>query len=179
MTTYMTNELVNLRGMRREDLEAYRSWVDNADVTRYMEMGWKPFSDADLEKTFEEATQAHDTVCMVIEEKSSGRAVGTTGLYLINWPGRRTQFRILIGEPSVFNKGLGTTATKLIVQYGFERLNMEMIYLGVNEENAGAVRAYEKAGFVRAGVQRNFVYNNGRYYNSVMMDIVREDYFSS
>ena len=179
MTAYLNDELVNLRGMRREDLELYRGWIDNSEVTQFMEMGWKPFSDADLEATYQEATQASDTVCMVIEDRASGNAVGTCGLYLINWPGRRTQYRILIGEPEFFNKGLGTAAAKLIVKYGFERLNMETIYLGVNEENIAAIRSYEKAGFVREGLLRNFVYNNGKYYNSVSMSIIRDDYFSS
>jgi len=179
MPAYLSDDLVNLRGMLREDLPLYRTWIDNPQVTYYMEMGWKPFSDHDLENTYAEATQSHTDVVMVIENKASGQAIGTTGLYLINWPGRRAQFRIMIGDPGSFGKGLGTAATRLIVGYGFERLNLETIYLGANEENPGAIRAYEKAGFSHDGVQPNFIYNNGRYYNAVMMSIVRADYFAS
>ena len=179
MTAFLADQNVSLRGMRRADLDLYRNWIDNADVTRFMEMGWRPCSDADLEKTYLEATQAPDTVCMVIEEGSSGAAIGTCGLYLINWPGRRAQFRILIGDPRLFGKGYGTSATRLIVRYGFERLNLETIYLGVNDENRGAVRAYEKAGFQIDGVQPHFVFNNGRYYDSVMMSITCDRYLAS
>lgn len=175
---FLSDDHINLRGMRREDLPVYRAWIDNAEVTRFMEMGWKPFSDADLEKTYVEATQAADAVVMVVEERASGKPIGTTGLYLINWPGRRAQFRILIGEPTLFGKGYGTAATRLIVRYGFDRLNLETIYLGANTENKGAVRAYEKAGFRIDGVQPHFVYNNGRYYDSVMMSITRDRYLA-
>lgn len=173
---FLSDNKVVLRGFRRDDLEDYRRWIDNPAVTHYMEMGWKPYADFDLDKTWVEATQSPDTVCMVIVDKETGRAVGTTGLYLINWPCRRAQFRILIGEPDVFDKGIGTSATRLIVRYGFERLNLETIYLGANEENKRAIRAYEKAGFIHDGVHRNFIYNNGRYYNAVMMSILRSDY---
>lgn len=179
MAAFLSDDRVTLRGMLRSDLELYRTWVDNPEVTHYMEMGWRPCSDHDLEKTYVEATQSPTDVVMVIEENATGKAIGTTGLYLINWPGRRTQFRILIGEPSCFGKGYGTSATRLIVKYGFERLNMETIYLGANQDNIGATRAYEKAGFTHDGVQPNFIYNNGRYYNAVMMSIVRSQYFAS
>ena len=179
MADYLSNDLVSLRGMLRSDLELYRGWINNPDVTHYMEMGWRPYTDYDLEKTFIEATQSHTDVVMVVEDRATGKAVGTTGLYLINWPGRRAQFRIMLGDPGCFGKGIGTAATRLIVKHGFERMNMECIYLGANEENAGAIRAYEKAGFVHNGVQPNFIYNNGRYYNAVMMSIIRADYFAA
>lgn len=174
---FLSDGKVLLRGMRRDDLEVYRRWLDNPEVTRFMEMGWKPTSEAALEATYREATEAFDAVVFVIEDRAGARPVGTTGLYLINWPGRRAQFRILIGEPDAFDKGYGTAATRLVVSYAFERLNMETVYLGVNEENVRAVKAYEKAGFVREGVQRHFIYNNGRYYNAVMMSVIRGDYF--
>lgn len=178
MTAFLSDDLVNLRGLRREDLICYRDWIDDPSVTLFMEMGWKPLGDADLERTYIEATQAADTVCMVIEERATGSAIGTCGLYLINWPGRRAQFRILIGKPSLFGKGYGTAATKLIVRYGFDRLNLETIYLGANADNKGALRAYEKAGFKVDGVQPHFVFNNGRYYDSVMMSITRGRYLA-
>ena len=173
---FLTDGKVILRGFRREDLIPYRHWWDNRQVTEFMEMGWKPADDAVLEATYNEVTQTNNNIVMVIVDPETEKPIGTTGLYLINWPGRRAQFRILIGEPDYLGRGFGTAATRLIVKYGFERVNLETIYLGANEENVRAIRSYEKAGFIHEGVQRNFVYNNGRYYNSVMMSILRGDY---
>ena len=178
-TGFLSNDTVVLRGLRRSDLEAHRAWLDNPEVTRYLENGWKPASDADLDAIYDQAAQSNDTVLLVIEDAKQNQAVGTVGLYLINWPGRRAQFRILIGEPAAWDRGLGTAATKLIVAHGFERLNLETIYLGVNADNERAVRAYEKAGFSHEGVQRHFVYNGGRYFDVAMMSILRNEYFAA
>jgi RimJ/RimL family protein N-acetyltransferase len=173
---FLVGEKVVLRGAQRSDMEAYRAWLDNPAVTEYLEMGWRPTSDRDLEDTFNLLTQASDAVAFVIVDKETDRPVGTCGLYLIQWVARRSQFNILIGEPDAWNRGFGTEALCLLVAYGFDRLNLESISLGVNAENKGAIRSYEKAGFTHEGRRRKFVYRNGKYYDSLMMSILREEY---
>lgn len=172
----LSGKRIGLRGMVRSDLPAYRDWLSDPDVTRYLEMGWRPLGDNDLDAVYQEAISGNSAVVFVIEEKESGRAIGTTGLYLLQWPCRRAQFRILMGVPELFDRGYGTEATALIVEYGFERLNLETIYLGVNADNVRAVRAYEKAGFVHEGRQRRFIYGGGTYHDCVNMSVLRSEY---
>lgn len=176
---FLTGDKIALRGIRRSDLEHYRRWLDNAEVTHFLEMGWRPTHDQDLEAVFKNMTENHETVAFVVEHKSSGQPVGVCGLYLIQWLARRGQFNILIGDPAMWDQGLGSEATRLILAYGFDTLNLESIQLGVNGDNVRAVRAYEKAGFVHEGVRRKFVYRNGRYYDVVVMSVLREDYEST
>ena len=173
---FIIGEKIALRAIRRSDMGAYARWLDNHDVTHFLEMGWKPLSEPDLEATFKSLTESAETVAFVIEDRASGEAVGTCGLYLIQWVARRAQFNILIGEPSVWDKGFGTEATRLVVGYGFDTLNLESIQLGVNADNDRALKSYEKTGFVHEGRRRKFVYRNGRYYDLVVMGIVREEY---
>ncbi len=63
-----------------------------------------------------------------------------------------------------------------MVVHGFEKLNLNRIYLGVNAENKSGVRAYEKSGFTREGVLRQEQYRNFRYYDVIRMGILRSDY---
>jgi RimJ/RimL family protein N-acetyltransferase len=175
----LSDKRVGLRGMTRNDLPLYREWLSDSEVTRYLEMGWRPLGDDDLEGIYREATSGHAAVVFVIEEKESGRAIGTTGLYLLQWPCRRAQFRILMGVPEIFDRGYGTEATALVVGYGFERLNLETIYLGVNADNVRAVRSYEKSGFVHEGRQRRFIYGGGTYHDCINMSILRSEYESA
>jgi RimJ/RimL family protein N-acetyltransferase len=157
----------------------YRTWIENPQVTHLMESGWRPLSDAEVESLYRSSTEPNDTLVFVIVERSTGRPVGTCGLYLIQWICRRADFRIIIGEPSAWNKGLGSEAARLVVACGFDRLNLETIYLGVNTENKRAIGSYERAGFVREGVRRKLIYRNGRYYDALMMSILREEYEAS
>ena len=73
--------------------------------------------------------------------------VGSTYLRDIDHKNHKAEFGIFIGEEMARGKGIGTSATKLIVQYGFEELGLHKIYLRVFTNNTSAIKAYEKAGF--------------------------------
>lgn len=175
-TYFLKGEKVGLRAMTRDDLAFYKNWLSNKDVTQYLEMGWRPSTEKDLETTYQQAIDGQNTIVFVVCDLKTDQPIGTTGLYLISWPCRRAQFNILLGEPTFYGQGYGTETARLIVEYGFARLNLNTIYLGVNAENAGAIKSYENVGFVRDGIHRDFVYNNGRYYDSIAMSILKADY---
>ncbi len=176
---FLTGDKVGLRAMRREDLPTYQNWLNDKVVTEYLEMGWGPYSEVDLEATYQETLDNKKAMVFVICDLKTGKPIGTAGLYLIHWPGRRAQYRILIGDRNYLGKGIGTAVNKMIVKHGFERMNLNTIYLGVNAENIGAFKSYENAGFIKDGVHREFVYNNGRYYDSIAMSILRSDYLKN
>jgi RimJ/RimL family protein N-acetyltransferase len=175
---FLAGKRVLLRGLRREDMEHYRRWLDNPQATHFMESGWRPANERDLEDIYEQSTESNDTAAFVVVGRKSGKPVGCCGLYAIQWICRRADFRILIGEPSAWDKGLGSEAARLTVAYGFDKLNLETIYLGVNTENERAIKSYENAGFVSEGVRRKLIYRNGRYYDALMMSVLREEYMA-
>jgi RimJ/RimL family protein N-acetyltransferase len=72
---------------------------------------------------------------------------------------------------------LGTEVTEILTYYGFDRLNLNRIYLGFTAENKGAGKAYEKAGYRQEGILKEDIYRNSRYYDSVRMAILRKDYY--
>ena len=63
-----------------------------------------------------------------------------------------------------------------MVEYAFGTLNLNRIWLSCFADNARAIRAYEKVGFRREGVLRQEMYREGRYWDSLLMAILREDW---
>lgn len=173
---FLRGSRIVLRAVARADLEAYRRWLDDPKVTEFLEMGARPTRDADCEAFWRLANESEDAVVFAIVERKTGKTVGTCGLYLLQWVCRRGQFNILVGEPSAWDKGYGTEAARLILGYAFDKLNLNSVQLGVNADNARAVRSYEKVGFVREGVRRQFIYRDGRYYDMVLMSVLRDEY---
>lgn len=104
--------------------------------------------------------------------------IGTVGLYSHRDIYRSWEFRILIGHPDYLGKGIGEEATRMVVDWGFKRLNAHRIWLGVNEENVGAVKCYEKVGFKREGVLRDEIWINGKYVNAIRMSILEAEWGS-
>jgi RimJ/RimL family protein N-acetyltransferase len=64
----------------------------------------------------------------------------------------------------------------MLVRHGFETLNLNRIWLHVYANNPAGVRAYEKAGFRREGVLRQSCYQGGRYWDTIVMAVLREEW---
>jgi RimJ/RimL family protein N-acetyltransferase len=174
---FMAGDQVYVRSLVRDDLVSMLEWINDPDVTRLLFVGITPANLELLTEQWEhEQRSRNDVVFAVCRKNSSDAFVGTTGLYGINWVMRTGEFRVFIGDKTVWNHGIGSECTKLMVVYGFEKLNLNRVWLGVNAANTGGVRAYEKAGFVREGILRQEQYRNFRYYDVIRMSVLRGDY---
>jgi RimJ/RimL family protein N-acetyltransferase len=65
-----------------------------------------------------------------------------------------------------------------MLRYGFELLNFNRIWLGVNASHTIAVDSYMKSGFVKEGLLRQEIYRNSRYYDAVRLSILRDEYYT-
>lgn len=66
-----------------------------------------------------------------------------------------------IGEP-YWNKGIATTAVRLMLNYGFNTLQLQRIYTGVFDDNKASQRILEKCGFEFEGIFRKAVIKNDK-----------------
>ena len=175
--TFLTGELLYLRGLTRADLAgAMLHWTDDREVVRYLTRGARPANLEQLEAAYTATQNNPAEVELAIVDRETDRHIGVTGLHAINAISRSAEFRILIGAREFWGRGYGTEATELMVAYGFEILNLHKVWLGVNGENVAAVRSYENTGFVREGELRDEIYRNRRYYNVVRMSVLRDEY---
>lgn len=77
------------------------------------------------------------------------------------------------------NKGYGTEAIQLILDYGFNYLNLNNIKLDVLSFNERAIACYKKCGFKEYGRRRKSEFINGKYYDRISMDILKEEFTQS
>lgn len=89
---------------------------------------------------------------------------------------RNGEYVVALGAQEARGKGVGTEATRLVLDYAFHVTNLRCVYLTVIEPNEGAIRAYEKAGFKRQGVRRNSNQWLGETVNEVLMDAIPEEF---
>lgn len=175
-TPFIKGKKINLRGIESEDLINIAAWINDPVVTHYLFMGDKPAHIELLREEWEKQIRSHEEVAFAVLEAKKNKMIGWGGLYRINWISRTAEYRVFIGDKNFWGKGLGTEIAELLIAYGFEKLNMNKIWLGVNTAHKGAVRSYEKAGFVREGVLRQEIFRNNRYYDAVRMSILRQEY---
>lgn len=174
---FAEGSLVFLRPLERADLnERYLNWLNDPEVTRYTEAGTFPSSAEDLDNYYRSVTSSRNDVILAVIDQKSGEHVGNVKLGPIHWVHRSATFGILIGEKDSWGKGIGLEATRLMVEYGFDHLNLHRIDLGVFAEHKAAVHCYEKAGFKVEGRMREDLFQGGEYKDRLWMGLLRSEY---
>ena len=170
----LDGEKVRLRPMEERDLPRFVEWLADGEVTRWLaEMSAPPTLDDEI--AWYEGRRSDPDSLMWAIETADGRLVGSTELKLE--PARRkAEFGIVIGDKSQWNGGLGTEALSLVLAYAFGEADLNRVELTTAEENARAIRCYEKLGFSREGLKRQDRMVDGRFGNTLMMSILREEW---
>jgi diamine N-acetyltransferase len=169
---------IRLRQPERSDLPTFVAWLNDPEVRHGIHMHL-PMSLAREEDWFEGMIKRpveEQTLVIEIKQGKKWVTAGTCGFHNIDWRVHRAEVGILIGEKSLWSKGYGTEAMRLLLKHGFETLNLNRIDLMVYEDNPGAIRAYEKAGFVQEGRLRQAQYSKGAYQDVLIMSVLRSEW---
>ncbi len=173
----LKGEKVILRPVRRSDIEYYLKWFNDPEVTQYLSM-YLPMTEMAEEKWIEElgTSRATTTAAFVIEavEGEGNKAIGSVGLSNINSKDHNAIFGIGIGEKDYWSKGYGTEATRLIIKYGFDQLNLHRINSFAISFNERSIRLHLRVGFTEEGRQKEAVFKNGAYHDHVVFGLLRK-----
>jgi RimJ/RimL family protein N-acetyltransferase len=107
-----------------------------------------------------------------------GTAVGGASLFDFDDLARNAEAGIGL-VASARGRGIGTLAIAQLVEFGFVRRNLHRIHLQAIASNTAAIRAYEKAGFVVEGRQREHAWVRGAYEDIVRMGMLRSEHVSA
>lgn len=91
-------------------------------------------------------------------------SIGNCSIHDINSADNNATFAVLIGDKEYKGKGFGYEASKLIIDYGFDRLYLHKINSVVFPSNEVSMGLHKKLGFVEEGTQRDQILANGGVY---------------
>ncbi len=176
-TPFIIGERIYLRPLEREDLNGgYLGWLNDPEVNKYMESGLFPYTKIDLDEFYEQVIRSKNQVILAIDHKETNEHIGNIKLGPINWVHRKATLGIMIGDKQFWGKGIGTEATRLMVEYGFYKLDLRRIELGVHAEHKAAVNIYEAIGFRIEGRFREALFHNGQYKDCYWMGLLCSEY---
>lgn len=159
-----------------EDIERYTEWVNDLEIGQFVLFSSVVF---DVDKEREALVDLmKNTVIFAIVEKETNKVIGNCGLQNVNETHRHAQLGTFIGDKSYWNQGIGTEANNLLLDYGFNVLNLNNISLEVVDYNKRAIRSYEKSGFKYVGKRRKAIFMAGEYHDVLIYDMLAEDFES-
>ncbi|CAN5643113.1 hypothetical protein BH20ACT23_BH20ACT23_10740 [soil metagenome] len=162
--------IVALRRWRGDDADALAAALDDPEVSLWIPVIPYPYRLEDALAFFDLVDGESDAGRMVagaIVDASDGRLLGGIGLSSISRLNASAEvgYWVAAGERG---RGVATRATALLVEWGFEELELDRIGLLADVDNVGSRRVARKLGFVEEGVARSHLMTRRGRRDSVM-----------
>lgn len=162
---------ISLRLMDKGDTDRIVTWR-NQDFVRCNFIYQQDFTREGHEKWIRTMIDTGLAVQFMICIGEEQRPVGSVYLRDIDRTHKKAEYGIFIGEKDAWSQGYGTWAAKKMIAYAFEKEGLHKLMLRVLAENQGAIRSYEKAGFVREAYLRDEVFLEGQYKDVIYMAVI-------
>ena len=104
------------------------------------------------------------------------KLIGISRLMFIDFESLVAELGIYIGEKKLQNKGYGSIALKKTIEYGFNILKLNKIYLKVLESNQRAINLYSKNNFEIEGCLKDHSCNEKKFEDVIYMSIFKKDF---
>ena len=112
-----------------------------------------------------------------IIEKTTGECIGQIAYFLVDNKNHFAEIEYCIGSDFQC-KGFATEATKAVIKFGFEKMNLHKVQICTKTINAPSKRVIEKCGLTYEGTFRDYFYMDGEYVGRLYFSILRSEYES-
>jgi RimJ/RimL family protein N-acetyltransferase len=169
--------MLELQKFETSDFDRLISWIPNEQFliqTCGPLFKW-PLDEAQLEKHLEQTESEKPTVyafnAVIVPENT---VIGHVEIIWIDYEKSNGMLGpILIGDPDLRGKGYGRKIAKLAVDFSFNSIGLNELYLWVFDFNTVAIRCYEKIGFKKCELKESISKPGSKSWN---MKLRKEDY---
>jgi RimJ/RimL family protein N-acetyltransferase len=171
-------KLVGLRALERDDLVHLRDWRNIESFRRnFREV--RELSLVDQENWFShlQTTRDRDFMFGIVRLQDS-KLIGACGLLYTNWVIRSSDFSFYIGDSESYidDQGLAKEAASLLIDYGFNNLNLNKIWMELYQFDNQKIDFFTREfGFKQDGVLRQNCFEDGKFWDSVLISLLRKD----
>jgi RimJ/RimL family protein N-acetyltransferase len=169
----LTGDRVCLRDVRLSDVEGeYAQWINDPEVLKYTESRFRFFSQERLREYVTSVNENNDLVFLAITLRESGRHIGNIKLGPIDWNHRFGDIGLIIGAKDCWGQGYASESIRLLAKFAFTSLKLHKLTAGCYAVNSAAIKAFEKAGFMREGLRHSQYLCEERYVDLVCLGLL-------
>ncbi|WP_461256523.1 GNAT family N-acetyltransferase [Treponema sp. R80B11-R83G3] len=163
-----------LSPMDANDAEKFTEWFNDLELMVNLQL-YNCVINVEGERAFLSNPSNDHNYSIIDIEKNE--VIGNCGFMEIDNLNGTAEIGIFIGNKDYRNKGYGTEALTLLLDYGFKALNLHNILLRVYSFNKPAIRSYEKIGFKNIGKRREALQRNMERHDIVYMDLLVNEFY--
>ena len=169
---------VGLRAVEKEDLPYLRDWR-NLSFFRKHFREVRELSLTDQERWFEslQKTTLENYMFTIIDLKTN-LPIGAAGILYVNWINRSGDFSFYIGDQEKYigDDGIAEEAARLLIDYGFNSLNLNKIWMELYEFDKQKIEFFtKKFKFKQDGLLRDNCFEGGKYWDSIIISLLTNE----
>ena len=170
----LTGKKCFLSPMDVKDAEKFTEWLNDLEIVRNLQLYGSMIS-LENENTFlGKLSKDHNYSIINLE---TNELLGSCGFLEVDQGNQTAEAGIFIGNRNFWNKGYGTEALSLLLDYGFKALNLHCVMIRVFEFNKAAMKCYRKIGFKQIGIRREALLRDLKRHNIIYMDILSGEFY--
>lgn len=157
----------------------YLNWFYDQEVTQYNPHGLFPYTLAQKRKFKGEIRNSiwpPTQLIWAVISLETDEHIGNVTLKSINWINHSAEFSCVFGEKKYWGKGYATEALSLLIDHGFNKLNLHRIWTGTAATNIGMIRVAKKLGMIKEGAFREATFLQGRYVDILTFGLLRSEW---
>lgn len=177
LSKLLCGERVRLTALTSDDLPTIARWFEDAEFMRlYDARPARPKSEAELGRWLEKLEKARNDLAFAVRPLESKELVGYVELDGILWPHGVCGFSIAIGDRANWGRGYGYEAAQLALAFAFDEINLHRVTVTVFSYNERSIALFEKLGFQREGVYREFLQRDGKRYDMLLYGLLKREW---
>lgn len=173
----LKGEKVRLTAINENDAATIAKWYSDADFLRYFDkVPAYPKSEQALREWIRKVQSSDNCFSFAIRPKDRDEIIGYIELSDIQWWNGVGTLGIGIGTSDQRGNGYGSEALKLVLDFAFNEINLHRVQLNTFSYNKSAILLYEKIGFKREGVYREFINRDGQRWDMYLYGILKNEW---
>ena len=161
--------------------EIESKWTHDADFMRLMELKpVRPLSPAMVKKQYEaiekEMDENKNLFYFTIRTREDDRFIGNALVEWVDWANGNGFIRLGIGAVEDRRKGYGSQALSMLLRYAFGELNLYRVTAVVPANNEGAIRLFQKFGFMEEVRRRKAIHRDGEFWDLVSFGLLNAEW---
>ena len=165
--------MLKLRALEPEDLEQLYAIENNLDDWDYSSMN-APFSHYALRDYIAnqhcDLTIDQQVRLVVCDDEKEQQVIGLADIFNYDARHRRAEIGLIIGK-DFRNQGYATEATKLLIDYASRTCLLDQIYAFISKDNEHCCRIFDKNGFNRVSILKNWFRNANSFSDSIIFQL--------
>ena len=174
----ISGSLVNLTPLEQEDLEPLRLWRNNPEFRKYFREYREISKDMQQQWYRQKVIGDPGTMMFAIRKADTNELLGCCGLCYLSWVHRNADLSLYIGWNNAYidDEGYAEESCRLLFRYAFQELGLEKIWTEIYEFDDPKSNLYAKLGLKQDGLLRKQYQYNGKWWNSRILSILRDEY---